>query len=98
MKIIRTFLEFGNGKILNTGKYELGVSVGATTIESLKFFLSCWIPANKLSGTIYIGSAGEKICLKYGDVNPKKYVKPLIAKLKGKFHIREGDWQFIIIG
>jgi hypothetical protein len=91
MKTMRTFLEFENGKILSTGKYELGVSVDATTIESLKFFLNYWLSTNQFSGTFYIGSSGEKICLKYGDAKPKKYIKLLIAELRGRFSIREGD-------
>jgi hypothetical protein len=89
MKIIKTYLAFENGIILETEKYEQEVSAYATALESIKFFLRYFIAANKLSGKIHMESRESGLYIRC-DVKPNKYGKLLIAELNGRFDIKEG--------
>jgi hypothetical protein len=80
MKTIKTYIMFENGKILESGKYDPEHSPRAIAIERAKFFIVHYVKENKLSGQITIEAQNDR--LNFGcDVNPKKYVKPLISSL-----------------
>jgi hypothetical protein len=86
MKAIKIDFNFENGKITEAGKYDPERSERATIIESIKFVLSYYISAHKLSGKINIEARDGRIYLEY-DVEPKKFMKVLKAEMNERFAI-----------
>ena len=88
MNNIKTSLDFSNGEIFETGKYDWGISDKATTIEKVKFFLTAFIFQNKLSGKVSIEIKNQKLYIDC-NVRPKKYEKLLSRKLSARYFISD---------
>jgi hypothetical protein len=77
---MKASMDFRDGEISWTGKYELGVSADATLIEQVKFFLSAYIARHLLSGSASIEIRDERLCVAH-DVRPRKFAGPLGREL-----------------
>jgi len=84
IKRIKTYLEFSNGEIVSSGKYEPEVSNDAVAIESAKFFLRHFIKTQKVSGAINIESRDGRLYFAC-TVSPKKIQALLEKQLKERF-------------
>jgi hypothetical protein len=88
MNNIKTYLNFRNGEIFETGKYDWDISEKETTIEKVKFFLAAFIFQNKLSGNVCIEIKNRKLYIDC-NVKPKKYEKQLNRKLSARYQTRD---------
>ncbi len=90
METIRTSFVFANGEILETEKYDPGISEKATTIERVKFFLTAFIFRHTLSGKVVIEIKNQKLYVDCS-VKPKKFEKEMQRKLQVKYQAVAGN-------
>ena len=76
MKDIRTTLDFSDGEIFETQKYDRR-AMAAATLEKVKFFLSDYITEHRLSGSASIGG-------RRGRVRPHRPPYPAKARWAGE--------------
>jgi hypothetical protein len=87
MDSIKTFFAFRDGEISETAKYDWDMSV-ASTVETIKCFLSALIKKHRLSGRILIEIEEDIHFVDY-DVSPKEYEARLRDELCKRCYVFE---------
>ena len=84
MKDIRTTLNFSDGEIFETQKYD-GRAMAAATLEKVKFFLSDYITEHRLSGTASIEVVAGEVHIDR-QILPKRWAGELDRMLSERYH------------